>query len=172
MEDLVTVVGTRMTDVSRMWTFGLDPMDIHQVMSHMTYVTVPGTKRYILNIERPGYPELNACCTWSLEMSLLYDPKEPLAPMDLPRPVVLGYISACIQCLQKSVQVNPHCKESLVREIRALETWKATLILEGLRRRLAARAIQRQFREAIANPAYTLCQKRLLQEFRDFISGC
>ena len=164
MEDRVTVVGTQITDV-RMWTFGIDPVDIHEVTSHVTYITFPGTDKYIMNIERPGYPELNECSTGCIEMSFPFGPNEPLAPMHLPRPVVLGYISACTEFLQKSLKVNANCKEYIVREIRALDTWKAKLILEGLRRRQAVRAIQKQFREAIANPRYAMCQKRLLQEF-------
>lgn len=168
MEDPVTVLGIQMTDVGRMWLY---PDFIQEVTSHLTYVKIPGTQRYILNIDRPGHPEMNVCCTWHHGLTLLYNPKDTFAPMDLPRPVVLEYIRACTELLQKKLAANSHYKESICLEIQALDTWRFALILEGLRKRQAVRAIQRQFREAVANPEYAMCKKRLLREFHELRSN-
>jgi hypothetical protein len=54
----------------------------------------------------------------------------------------------------------------------ALLAWRRGLVHEGLvgvRKRSAARAIQRSFREAISNPAYGLCKKRLLCEANELL---
>lgn len=52
-----------------------------------------------------------------------------------------------------------------------LEAWKAHLVLERIRRNVAARTIQRQFRESMSNPAYALCNQRLLREFAEGIKS-
>lgn len=49
----------------------------------------------------------------------------------------------------------------------ALLAFRWALVQEGLmgiRKRLAAKAIQRSFREANTNPAYQLCKNRLIRE--------
>jgi len=51
--------------------------------------------------------------------------------------------------------------------IGALLDWRRALVQDGLvsiRHRLAAKAIQRSFREANTNPAYQLCKNRLIRE--------
>jgi len=42
---------------------------------------------------------------------------------------------------------------------------KAAQVLHKVRQMIAAGRIQNQFRQAISNPTYRLCQKRLLEEF-------
>lgn len=52
----------------------------------------------------------------------------------------------------------------------ALLNWTASLVLQGIRETIAARSLQRQFREAIANPCYQMCKNRLLREFESMAS--
>jgi len=50
--------------------------------------------------------------------------------------------------------------------------WRRVLVQDGLvsiRKRLAAKAIQRSFREANINPAYLLCKKRLMRESTELV---
>jgi len=58
----------------------------------------------------------------------------------------------------------------------ALKAWRADLecrrskalsVLRNVRQTFAAKRILNQFRKAIGNPAYRMCQKRLLCEFED-----
>jgi hypothetical protein len=51
-----------------------------------------------------------------------------------------------------------------------LDAWKTQLVFERLRRNVAARIVQRQFRECMSNPGYALCRRRLLREFAEGIS--
>jgi len=168
MEDPVIVMGTQVTQ-DQLWCFDVKETWAQPtiVKSHLTYVKVPGTDRYILNIERPEHPTLNACSTWSLDLSPLYEPQKAFVSMSIPRSIMVRYIHASTEFLKKNLKV---CEESKLKEIRALDVWKKMLVLEGLCRCQAARTIQRQFREAMANPAYFMCQKRLLREFQDNIA--
>ena len=54
---------------------------------------------------------------------------------------------------------------------KALKKWRADVIQNGrvqkLRKKVAARTIQRAFRRAIGNPAYQMCKNRLLREFQE-----
>lgn len=52
-----------------------------------------------------------------------------------------------------------------------LKAWKTQLVLERIRRNIAARTIQRQFRESMSNPGYRLCKQRLLREFAEGIKN-
>jgi len=50
--------------------------------------------------------------------------------------------------------------------------WRRMLVQDGLvsiRKRLAAKAIQRSFRQANTNPAYQLCKNRLIHESTELV---
>lgn len=55
----------------------------------------------------------------------------------------------------------------LERPSETLREFRNGLVLQGIRKKVAARSIQGAFRNAIANPAYRLCKKRLLREFME-----
>lgn len=154
MEDSVSVLGTQVTCVDEAWGFLTPQGDVieRRITSHLTYVKIPETNTYILNIDRPGFPELCSCDTRSLELSLLYGARKPFVSIDLPRSVLLEYID--------SVKNRPD----------TLDAWKATLVLEGIRKRLAARTIQRRFKRCISDPTFRMCQNRLRREFLDLVN--
>jgi hypothetical protein len=70
-------------------------------------------------------------------------------------------------CVIERALADAECGVTELGTIEALLAWRCGLVQEGLvgvRKRVAARAIQRSFREAISNPVYGLCKKRLLCE--------
>ena len=52
-----------------------------------------------------------------------------------------------------------------------LDEWKKKVVLQGLRKKTAARTIQRAYREARNNPAHDMCKKRLMGEFEELKSN-
>jgi hypothetical protein len=90
-------------------------------------------------------------------------------------PVVMGALElplARLLSLIDRVPKNPysyaygHLPESTVYPgLESLCQFRAAAISHAVRVKAAARTIERQFREAMANPAYQLCKKRLHREF-------
>ena len=52
----------------------------------------------------------------------------------------------------------------------ALLNWTASLVFQDIREKMAARSVQRQFREAMSNPDYQMCKNRLLSEHAQLVS--
>jgi hypothetical protein len=50
-------------------------------------------------------------------------------------------------------------------DVQRLGEFKEAIVVRAFRVKAAAKTFQRQFREAMANPAYHMCHKRLLGEF-------
>lgn len=48
-----------------------------------------------------------------------------------------------------------------------LDAWKKDLVLERIRRNMAVRLVQKQFRESVSNPGYGMCKRRLLRELAE-----
>ena len=72
---------------------------------------------------------------------------------------------------------KPHAAEyvanwakNLRRPFETLRTFRDELVVQGLRKEKAARAIQRAYREARDNPGYHMCKKRLLSEHAQLVS--
>lgn len=140
-----------------------------------TYLNIPGTECHINEISWPpdGYNNVVSIVDdiagpmaywrysdeWRLEGIVL-------ASMSLERHHLVCMIDRCIAALRtyafsKDTQIHPvHV---------ALENWKKDLVLERIRRNMAARTIQRQFRESMSNPGFRLCKQRLLREFAEGI---
>jgi hypothetical protein len=84
--------------------------------------------------------------------------------MVVERSHIVSMIDCCIKFLLRITS-----RREWNDKIGPLRTWKAQLVLERIRRNVAARTIQRQFRESMSNPAYDMCKRRLLREFAEGI---
>jgi hypothetical protein len=102
-----------------------------------------------------------------------------LGELTLDRLKLVGLLKRVMQSLQEEMRKLKEYDPTRALQRRAVEKrvvfrWYSALKAQdpqgrrlNLERR-AARAIQRQFREAISNPAYRMCQKRLRREFEEF----
>jgi hypothetical protein len=89
-------------------------------------------------------------------------PEKKIEFLDLPRTEMIHIVELAIQ---EVLSDHGWIFEILDIQAAPLEAWKTALVLEGLRRKTAARAIQRRFRESMSNPGYRMCKTRLLREF-------
>jgi len=78
----------------------------------------------------------------------------------------IAYCKLWIQCAQ-FVPRDAWEELNIVYPMNCMESWRKKVILGGIRKCMAARMIQKQFRKAISDPTYKMCQSRLLREFRD-----
>ena len=74
--------------------------------------------------------------------------------------------------LDTFLKKHPRITRRVQGEIKKLETFLEPLLLKeflskGIRQKIAARSIQRAFRNAIENPGYRMCKNRLLREFQE-----
>ena len=138
MEDPVAVCG-RMLD------------EVPYVPNHGMYVIIPESTYYIYNYRTN--------CTFLHSLSVY---GAVLSAMTVERSHLVAMVDRCIKKLYREISTDD--SNNLIGP---LWTWKTQLVLERIRRNMAARTIQRQFRESMSNPAYGLCKQRLLREFAD-----
>lgn len=91
----------------------------------------------------------------------------------LPRSYLIRQVDMHIKYMQHSLDTmlvgHPRISRRYREQLKKLETFRKTLErnerLVGIRKKVAARSIQRQFKESISNPGYRMCKNRLLREF-------
>jgi hypothetical protein len=132
--------------------------DIVPVLCRSTYLLVPGTAEttYVVDTERVGHPHMST--------TVLYFGPFRDSTVSLPLSYVLETIDRAIR---QAGLLSPKAKQRRREQsaVAGMRAWKSALILESLRRSLATRTIQKQFRESMGNPAYQMCKNRLLREF-------
>jgi hypothetical protein len=157
MDPPVTVIGRRQ--------FRSDPPG-HLTASQRTFLVVPGTSRYIQYVG-----------------DRTTDHSVALAPVDF-RTIVLP-LSLVRDILDRELAVWEKGRGSIWATenpwrsyVAALKAWrvdltrkqeKASEVLHKVKKTIAAKRILNQFRQAIGNPAYRMCRKRLGREFESLV---
>jgi hypothetical protein len=139
---------------------------------NMEWIRVPGTWVYLQHITTAE------CMTIPFHGIAIHSVFEdtPFKAVSRPRSVVLDIIDRgiahCESWLERSKlidgcttdaweEVNIDCQHQLT----CLRSWRSELVLGRLRRSVATRSIQRQFRKVISDPSYDMCRRRLVREF-------
>jgi hypothetical protein len=159
MDDLVTLRGFRQSPARTLFCIPGDPE------GHVVYLE-----------------DFYYAGRWQAKISRNRPLGGPVVPVEIPRTLAVSVcnlaldrwasdmkrVSDMANTWARKPQEKQYVARVLKKENRPFETTRAfrnSLVLQGIRKKTAARAIQRQFKEAIANPAYRMCKNRLLREF-------
>lgn len=174
MEDPVAVFGR--SDIVSMYLPAYRPTNLDKLeLDRQTYVNIPGTECHINEVNTPPDEYQNI-------VNIVHNIDRPMrairicndhrrryegyvmASMVLERQHLVGMIDRCIAALQKEAFLE----NTEIHPVHVtLENWKKELVIERIRRSMSARTVQRQFRESMSNPAYVMCKRRLLREFKN-----
>lgn len=135
------------------------------------WIRVPGTYVCIMDTHRQGHVDLSVTIPVTS-----HEPRTTLLSrdMDIERSSLIEIIDRCIRYCQGIVPLRMHPSKftmQLATKKSFLLNWRKELVFLGLRRRWAAKTIQKQIRESLSNPGYVLCRKRLLHEYKGLTSG-
>lgn len=141
----------------------MDPVVVsmwHDTYRNMNWVDVPNKGLYLIDY---------CDCDLALCHSHYVIPVSVLSPVSLERSDVLAMLDRGIRHCDRVID---NCEtQSLIGEHTrmkdALRSWKTSLVLARLRRKIAARVIQQTFRRSMSDPAHRMCRERLLREFKD-----
>jgi hypothetical protein len=153
----------------------MDPVFVsmwHDAYRNMNWVDVPDKGLYLIDY---------CDCDLALCHTHYVVPMSVLGPVSLERSDVLAMLDRAIRHCDRVIdncETQPKqygAFQSLIGEHTrvkdAVGSWKTSLVLERLRRKIAARVIQRTFRASMSNPVYHMCRDRLLREFKDLAIG-
>jgi putative hemolysin len=145
--------------------FGRSDVTAHPWESERsTLIAIPETTCYIYDYQNTYSVMRPQMCLYCIVMSAMVVERSQLVAM-IDRTISITVANNTITNYNQY-----HCSE----QYESLWTWKTQLILERIRRNRAARTVQRQFRESMSNPAYDMCKRRLLREYkllREFAEG-
>lgn len=140
-------------------------------LSHMEWIQVAGTNVYLENSTRepmtiPYHGIGIAGAFNSIPFQTVTRPRSDVLEV-IDRGI--AYCQSWVQC-SRIIPVDAWEEVNIMYPLTCLESWRTQVILDSIRRSLATRVIQRQFRKVISDPLYKMCQRRLLREFTDLVS--